>query len=354
MAGSRSRRSAKAGLPPGSLVHVGKHAAGKATITVVTYGEGEFRVKEASSVEECFSLIDPSGVTWVNVDGINDAKTVEAIGSRFNLHPLLLEDVMNTEQRPKMEDYDNLLFLVLRVLFPDNGAGRIGSDQISFVLGDRYLISFQERKTDLFKAVIDRLQMGKSRIRKSGADYLLYSLIDVIVDNYFVILELIGDNVEEMEVRLISGGRVETLAAIQRMKKDLIYLRRSVWPLREALSGLERGESRLISGGLHVFFRDIYDHTIHAIDTIESLRDMLSGMLDIYLSSVSNRLNQVMKVLTIISTIFIPLTFIAGVYGMNFKNIPEIGWEYGYPASLALMVLVSLAMLYYFKKKKWF
>jgi len=354
MAGSRSRRSAKAGLPPGSLVHVGKHAAGKATITVVTYGEGEFRVKEASSVEECFSLIDPSGVTWINVDGINDAKTVEAIGSRFNLHPLLLEDVMNTEQRPKMEDYDNLLFLVLRVLFPDNGAGRIGSDQISFVLGDRYLISFQERKTDLFKAVIDRLQMGKSRIRKSGADYLLYSLIDVIVDNYFVILELIGDNVEEMEVRLISGGRVETLAAIQRMKKDLIYLRRSVWPLREALSGLERGESRLISGGLHVFFRDIYDHTIHAIDTIESLRDMLSGMLDIYLSSVSNRLNQVMKVLTIISTIFIPLTFIAGVYGMNFKNIPEIGWEYGYPASLALMVLVSLAMLYYFKKKKWF
>jgi magnesium transporter len=335
-------------------VHVGKHAAGKATITVVTYGEGEFRVKEASSVEECFSLIDPSGVTWINVDGINDAKTVEAIGSRFNLHPLLLEDVMNTEQRPKMEDYDNLLFLVLRVLFPDNGAGRIGSDQISFVLGDRYLISFQERKTDLFKAVIDRLQMGKSRIRKSGADYLLYSLIDVIVDNYFVILELIGDNVEEMEVRLISGGRVETLAAIQRMKKDLIYLRRSVWPLREALSGLERGESRLISGGLHVFFRDIYDHTIHAIDTIESLRDMLSGMLDIYLSSVSNRLNQVMKVLTIISTIFIPLTFIAGVYGMNFKNIPEIGWEYGYPASLALMVLVSLAMLYYFKKKKWF
>jgi magnesium transporter len=196
--------------------------------------------------------------------------------------------------------------------------------------------------------------MSKSRIRKSGADYLLYSLIDVIVDNYFFILELMGDNVEEMEVRLMSGGRADTLAAIQRMKKDLIYLRRSVWPLREVLSGLERGESRLISGELHIFFRDIYDHTIHAIDTIESLRDMLSGMLDIYLSSVSNRLNQVMKVLTIISTIFIPLTFIAGVYGMNFKNMPEIGWEYGYPASLALMVLVSLTMLYYFKKKKWF
>jgi magnesium transporter len=163
-----------------------------------------------------------------------------------------------------------------------------------------------------------------------------------------------GDNVEEIETKLISGGRVETLNALQKMKKDLIYLRRSVWPLREVLSGLERGESRLISGTLHVFFRDIYDHTIHAIDTIETLRDMLSGMLDIYLSSVSNRLNQVMKVLTIISTIFIPLTFIAGVYGMNFKNMPEIGWPYGYPAVVVLMVLVSLAMLYYFKKKKWF
>lgn len=354
MAGSRSRRSAKAGLPPGSLVHVGKHAAGKATITVVTYDGDEFRIKEGSGVEECFSLIDPFRVTWINVDGISDAKTVEAIGGRFNLHPLLLEDVMNTDQRPKMEDYDNLLFLVLRVLFLDNGAGRIESDQITFVLGDRYLISFQERKADLFKAVIDRLQMSKSRIRKSGADYLLYSLIDVIVDNYFFILELMGDNVEEMEVRLMSGGRADTLAAIQRMKKDLIYLRRSVWPLREVLSGLERGESRLISGELHIFFRDIYDHTIHAMDTIESLRDMLSGMLDIYLSSVSNRLNQVMKVLTIISTIFIPLTFIAGVYGMNFKSMPEIGWDYGYPASVTLMILVSLTMLYYFKKKKWF
>jgi len=265
-----------------------------------------------------------------------------------------MEDVMNTDQRPKMEDYDNLLFLVVRVLSPGNGTGGIESEQSSFVLGDRCLISFQERKTDLFKGVIDRLQMVRSRVRKSGADYLLYSLIDVVVDNYFVILERMGDNVEEIETKLISGGRVETLNALQKMKKDLIYLRRSVWPLREVLSGLERGESRLISGTLHVFFRDIYDHTIHAIDTIETLRDMLSGMLDIYLSSVSNRLNQVMKVLTIISTIFIPLTFIAGVYGMNFKNMPEIGWPYGYPAVVVLMVLVSLAMLYYFKKKKWF
>jgi len=354
MSGSRSRRSAKAGLPPGSLVHVGKHAAGKATITVATYDAGEFRIKESSSVEECFSLVDPSRVTWINVDGISDAKTVEAIGTHFNLHPLLMEDVMNTDQRPKMEDYDNLLFLVVRVLSPGNGTGGIEAEQSSFVLGDRCLISFQERKTDLFKGVIDRLQMVRSRVRKSGADYLLYSLIDVVVDNYFVILERMGDNVEEIETKLISGGRVETLNALQKMKKDLIYLRRSVWPLREVLSGLERGESRLISGTLHVFFRDIYDHTIHAIDTIETLRDMLSGMLDIYLSSVSNRLNQVMKVLTIISTIFIPLTFIAGVYGMNFKNMPEIGWPYGYPAVVVLMVLVSLAMLYYFKKKKWF
>jgi len=321
---------------------------------VVNYNDDDFRITEAMSVEECFSLIDTSMVTWINVDDISDAKTIEAIGSHFNLHPLLLEDVMNADQRPKMDDYDNHLFLVLKVLFMDPTPGRIESDQVSFVLGDNYLISFQERHSDLFNSILDRLRMGKSRVRRSGADYLLYSLIDVIVDHYFIILEVIGDNVENVEVRLVSGPTAETLGAIQRMKKDLIYLRKSIWPLREVLSSLERGESELISDTLRVYFRDIYDHSIHAIDTIETLRDMLSGMLDIYLSSVSNRLNQVMKVLTIISTIFIPLTFIAGVYGMNFKNIPEIGWAYGYPFSILLMILVTLAMLYYFKKKKWF
>jgi len=321
---------------------------------VVNYNDDDFRIKEAMSVEECFSLIDTSMVTWINVDDISDAKTIEAIGSHFNLHPLLLEDVMNADQRPKMDDYDNHLFLVLKVLFMDPIPGRIESDQVSFVLGDKYLISFQERHSDLFNSILDRLRMGKSRVRRSRADYLLYSLIDVIVDNYFVILEVIGDNVEDVEVKLVSGPTAETLGAIQRMKKDLIYLRKSIWPLREVLSSLERGESELISDALRVYFRDIYDHSIHAIDTIETLRDMLSGMLDIYLSSVSNRLNQVMKVLTIISTIFIPLTFIAGVYGMNFKNIPEIGWTYGYPFAILLMILVTLAMLYYFKKKKWF
>lgn len=305
-------------------------------------------------MEECLSLIDPSMTTWINVDGISDAKTVEAMGLHFDLHPLLLEDVMNTDQRPKMEDYDDHLFFVVKVLFMGNGSGRIEADQVSFVLGKGYIVSFQERRSDLFNSVLDRLRVGKSRLRREGADYLLYSLVDVIVDNYFVVLEVLGDHLEAIDDRLISSARAETLRSIQKMKKDLIYLRKSVWPLREMLSSLERGESQLISNTLRIYFRDIYDHSIHAIDTIETLRDMLSGMLDIYLSSVSNRLNEVMKVLTIISTIFIPLTFIAGVYGMNFKNIPEIGWVFGYPAILLLMALVSLAMLYYFKRKKWF
>lgn len=321
---------------------------------MVNYNDEDFRIKEATSVQECFSLIDASMVTWINVDDISDAKTIEAIGSHFNLHPLLLEDVMNADQRPKMDDYDNHLFLVLKVLLMDRNLGMIESDQVSFVLGEKYLISFQERHSDLFNSILDRLRMGKSRVRRSTADYLLYSLIDIIVDHYFVVLEAIGDTVEDVEVKLISRPTAETLGAIQGMKKDLIYLRKSVWPLREVLSSLERGESELISDTLRVYFRDIYDHSIHAIDTIETLRDMLSGMLDIYLSSVSNRLNQVMKVLTIISTIFIPLTFIAGVYGMNFKNIPEIGWAYGYPSVVLLMSLVTLAMLYYFRKKRWF
>ncbi len=335
-------------------MHLGKHVSEKTAITVVNYGDDDFRIKKVSSVEECLSLIDVSMVTWIDVGDISDAKTIETIGSHFDLHPLLLEDVMNADQRPKMDDYEKHLFLVLKVLFIDPGTGRIESDQISFVLGKKYLISFEERRCDLFTSVLDRLRIGKSRLRRSGPDYLLYSLIDVIVDNYFVVLEIIGDNVEDAEAKLVSGTKAETLGAIQRMKKDLIYLRKSVWPLREVLSSLERGESELISDTLRVYFRDIYDHSVHTIDTIETLREMLSGMLDIYLSSVSNRLNQVMKVLTIISTIFIPLTFIAGVYGMNFKNIPEIGWVYGYPSVILLMILVTLAMLYYFKKKKWF
>ena len=348
------RHSSKAGLPPGTLVHLGRHVAEKATITVINYNEDTYRVKETTSTDECFSLIDPSMVTWINVDAVSDPQTVEAIGKHFGLHPLLLEDVMNTDQRPKMDNYDDYLFLVLKMIMINVDTRAPEADQVSFVLGRNYLISFLERPSEVFLSAVERLQAERSRIRKNGPDYLLYTLVDVIVDNYFAIIDKGSEILEELEARVIRGVRTETLIDIQRRKRDFMFLRKSISPLRDVLLAIERNDTDLISPSLMVFFRDIADHSIRVIDNIETSREMLSGMLDIYLSSVSNRLNEVMKVLTVISTIFMPLTFIAGVYGMNFHNMPEIGWPYGYYASLVLMALVVITMLIFFKRKKWF
>jgi len=348
------RHSSKAGLPPGTLVHLGRHVAEKATITVINYNEDTYRVKETTSTDECFSLIDPSMVTWINVDAVSDPQTVEAIGKHFGLHPLLLEDVMNTDQRPKMDNYDDYLFLVLKMIMINVDTRAPEADQVSFVLGRNYLISFLERPSEVFLPAVERLQAERSRIRKNGPDYLLYTLVDVIVDNYFAIIDKGSEILEELEARVIRGVRTETLIDIQRRKRDFMFLRKSISPLRDVLLAIERNDTDLISPSLMVFFRDIADHSIRVIDNIETSREMLSGMLDIYLSSVSNRLNEVMKVLTVISTIFMPLTFIAGVYGMNFHNMPEIGWPYGYYASLVLMAFVVITMLIFFKRKKWF
>lgn len=349
-----SKRSLKAGLPPGSLVHLGDNAPEKATITVINYNESDFRLNITEAADECLSYIDPSMVTWINVEGINNVDIIETIGRRFDLHPLLLEDVMNTDQRPKMEDYGDYLFIVVKMLFLENGGSRVVTDQVSFVLGEKYVISFQERQSGLFKSVEARLGNSKWRIRKMGGDYLVYSLIDVVVDNYFIILEKLGERIEVIETDLVSSPRPEILRSLQTLKKDLIFLRKSVWPLREVVAAMERGETDLIAGSSRIYLRDVFDHTVHAIDTVETFRDMLSGMLDIYLSSTSNRLNEVMKVLTIIATLFIPLTFIVGFYGMNFKFMPETQWFLGYPAVILLMVVVTLVMIRYFKRKKWF
>ncbi len=318
---THTRRSSKAGLPPGTLVHLGRHVTEKATITVVNYNEDNFRIRETSSVEECFSFMDPSMTTWINVDAVSDAKTVEAFGSHFGLHPLLLEDIMNTDQRPKMDDYEDYLFLVLKMILINIETTAPEDDQISFVLGRNYLITFLERPSDVFLPAMERLQIDKSRIRKNGPDYLLYTLVDIIVDNYFAIIDKGSEILEDLEGRVITGVRTETLIDIQKRKRDFIFLRKSISPLRDVLLTIERNDTDLISPSLMMFFRDIADHSMRVIDGIETSREMLSGMLDIYLSSISNRLNEVMKVLTIISTIFMPLTFIAGVYGMNFKNI---------------------------------
>jgi magnesium transporter len=353
MSTTHSRRSLKAGLPPGTLVHQGRHVVDKATFTVINYNEDNFKINERSGIEECFSLIDTSMTTWINIDGVSDPGTIDAVGAHFGLHPLLLEDIMNTDQRPKLDDYEDHLFLVLKMILINVDTQGPEADQVSFVLGENYLITFLERPSDVFLPAIDRLHVEKSRIRKNGPDYLLYTLVDIIVDNYFAIMDKGSEILEDLETKVIAGARTDVLIDIQKRKRDFIFLRKSIAPLRDVLLSLERNDTDLISPSLMIFFRDIADHSMRVIDNIETSREMLSGMLDIYLSSVSNRLNEVMKVLTIISTIFIPLTFIAGVYGMNFENLPEKDWYYGYYFCLSLMGAVVVVMLMFFRKKKW-
>ncbi len=351
--GTLSRRSRKVGLPPGALVHIGEKKVETVRVTCMDYDEQRFQEKQVDSVEECFPFKDTATVTWINIDGIHETSVIEKVGQAFEIHPLILEDIVTTGQRPKYEGSEKYAYIVLKML-SYNAGQTVESEQISIVLGPNFVISFQERVGDVFDVVRDRIRTAKGRVRRMGADYLAYSLIDAIVDSYFGILEKIGDRVELLEDELIARPTEWTLRQIHVLKREMMSLRRSIWPLRELISAMQRDESSLIGAQTRLYLRDVYDHTIQIIDTIESFRDVASGMLDIYLSSLSNRMNAVMKVLTIIATIFIPLTFIAGVYGMNFEHMPELKWRWGYPAVLLLMLAVAGAMVVYFRKKKWF
>jgi magnesium transporter len=347
------RASDKIGLPPGTLVHIGEKKVEKTRITVLDYDAGQFQEKEVETVEECFPFKDTPTVTWINIDGIHEVEVIERIGRHFNIHPLILEDILHTGQRPKMEDFEDYIFVVVKMLYYDDEEHKITSEQVSLILGSNFVISFQEREGDVFDPIRERIRKAKGRIRRLKADYLAYALIDTIVDHYFVVLEKIGERIEDMEEELVTNPKPETLQDIHNLKRELIFLRKSVWPLREVISGLERGDSSLIDESTGIYFRDVYDHTISVADTVETFRDMVSGMLDIYLSSVSNKMNEVMKVLTIIATIFIPLTFVAGIYGMNFEFMPELKWHWGYFAALALMLVVVVVMVIYFRRKRW-
>jgi magnesium transporter len=347
------KHSEMSGLPPGTLVHIGERRTESVRITIIDYDESNFQERQVPAVEECFPFKATPTVTWVNIDGIHDVETIEKLGKEFELHPLILEDILNTHQRPKFEDFDTYIFIVLKMLSYDEYEGGLKAEQVSMVLGRNFVISFQEQVGDVFEQIRDRLRNSKGRIRKMDADYLAYSLIDAVVDNYFAILEKLGERIESMQEQLVADPSEKTLQQIHSVKREMIFLRKSVWPLRELIGSLERAESGLIKDTTEAYLRDLYDHTIQVMDTIESFRDTVSGMLDIYLSSISNRMNAVMKVLTIIATIFIPLTFIAGIYGMNFKYMPELGWKWGYAAALGVMVVVAILMLIYFRRKKW-
>jgi magnesium transporter len=317
--------SKKVGLPPGSLVHIGEEKSEKTKIEAIYYDEETCEAKELSSFEEAQNFLQRKGVTWINIDGVSDVAVVEKAGRYFNINELVLEDILNTEQRPQAKDFGEFIFIVLKMANYDNLKDELLTEQVSIIIGKNYVLSFQEGlKGDVFDPLRDRIKKGKEKIRKMGSDYLAHALIDASVDSYFVVLEKIGLKLEDIEDMILNNPSKETIEDIHKLKRNLIFLRKAVWPIREVASFLERSDSSLIQKTTSQYFRDIYDHTLQLIDLIETFRDIGGGILDIYLSNLSNRLNEVMKVLTIISTIFIPLTFIAGVYGMNFHFMPEL------------------------------
>ena len=348
----------KAGLHPGALVHDGERRLETAQITIIDYNESTYQEKKAARIEDCFPFRDTATVTWINIDGLHQSEIIEKIGSYFGVHPLVLEDIMNTDQRPKIEDYDTHLFIVLKMLYPNSHPLETRVEQVSIILGTNYVLTFQEGPLgDVFNPVRERLKNQKMRVRKSGCDFLASALIDAIVDNYFIVLEKIGEGVETLEEQIIvnqANQQSGHLEEILRLKKEMLLVRKAVWPLREVLSTLmKEDEETLIRESTRLFFKDIYDHILRIIDTIELSREILAGVHELYLTNISNGLNEVMKVLTIFATIFMPLTFIVGIYGMNFRFMPELEWKYGYFGIMSIMGLIVLVMLIYFRRKEW-
>ncbi len=353
------QRSEKAGLAPGTAVHVGEQKIKAARVLLTEYDPVTFREIEGASLEECLLSVERSELTWIDIKGLHEVEIIEKLGLGLNIHPLIIEDILNTHQRPKVDHFDDYIYIVVRFHDFDEKTKKLEADQISLLVGNGYVITFQEKESSLFTAVRKRMKNDKGRIRKKGADYLAYALLDDIVDSYFGVLENMGDAIEDIEESLANDPLKETIHSIHSLKREAITLRKSLWPLREIVGSLLREDSRIFGESMDIFLRDLHDHTIQVIETVETYRDIISGMIDIYLSSVSNRMNEVMKVLTIFAAIFIPLTFIAGIYGMNFNsekspfNMPELNWYFGYPLALGLMVTVGVVMLLFFRRKKW-
>lgn len=357
---SLSLPSDKAGLPPGTPVHIGKKIAERIRITLLDYDTEHFEFTEVDSPEACFPYKDKASITWINIDGLHDVSIIENFGTHFGIHPLIIEDILNTHQRPKIDLFDDHIYVVLRMQSYDAETKQIDSEQLSIIFGKNYVLTFQEKEGDIFNQLRSRIKNSKGRVRKMGADYLAYAIIDSVTDNYFRVLEGLGEEIELMEEEVMTYPAPETLHNIHAFKREALMLRKSVWPLREVITVLEREETVLIKKATKIYIRDLYDHTIQVIDTIETQRDIISGLLDVYLSSISNRMNEIMKVLTLFAAIFIPLTFIAGIYGMNFNpekspfNMPELNWYMGYPLALGLMAAVGIGLFMYFRRKNWF
>lgn len=347
------RRIKKVGLPPGSLVHTGEKGVGTIQISLIDYDSNNLVEKKEATLKECLISLENPFITWINIIGIDDSIAIETIGRHFGLHPLLLEDIMSSGQQSKLDNYKDTLYIVVRQLTYNEKKQEAEDDQVSLILGKNYIISFLESHNNVFNPVRERLRNPKGRLRQRGPDYLCYALIDCLVDNYFLILEKIDDKLERLEDELFDQPTPQTLQKMHHAKREIVMLRKAVWPMREVISSFRRMESPLIQDPTKLYIQDVYDHTIQVIDTIESFRDITSGMLDIYLSNLSQRMNEIMKLLTIVATIFVPLTFIASIYGMNFQHIPELEWAWGYYTVLGIMLLIAIAMIYYFRRKEW-
>jgi len=333
-------------------VYIGDREAETPVIDVIDYDDENYTERRVQDVKECKCYIGKPSVKWINICGLNE-EIIAGIGEQFGFHPLLLEDILNTEQRPKMDEYEGYAFFILKMLTYDEEKEEIETEQVSLILNEDCVISFQEVEGDVFDPLRERLRSNKGILRKHGADYLAYSLIDAIVDYYFVILEKIGDDIEDLEDELLENPQRDTVETLHKKKRQMITLRKSIWPLREVISKLERGGTGFIEDTTRIYLRDLYDHTIQAMESVDTYRDLLTSMLDIYVNNVNNKMTEIMKVLTIIGTIFLPLSFIASVYGMNFEHMPELDWQWSYPALWVVMILVSVVMLLYFRNKKW-
>lgn len=354
MAKSIKKTSETAGLPPGFLIHVGKRMVEKTNIQVMDYNEEGLSERGLEKIEDCEQFKSSNSTSWINIEGLHETEIMEMVGRSFDIHPLVLEDILNTKQRPKLDDYENYIFVTLKMLYFGKDDDGLQFEQVSMILGHGYLITFQEQPGDVFDSVRERIRKSKGKIRRQRADYLAYSLIDVIVDNYFVVLERLSERIEAAEKQVTENPTKKTLKEIHRLKNAVIFIRKSIWPLREVIANFSKEESSLVDERTEIYLRDLYDHIIQAIDSIDTAREMLSGLMDIYLSSINNRLNEVMKVLTIFASIFIPLTFVTGIYGMNFVYMPELHVKIAYPAVLSFMVITAVIMLIAFKRRGWF
>ena len=351
---SRGHASHKSGLPPGSLVHVGPVLVDETCISVIDYSKESVSESRVESIEQLLPYRDSETVTWVIVEGLARVEFIEQIGAMFGIHQLVLEDILNTHQRPKFEEYDNYLYIVLKGMMSVGEKFTVSYEQISLLVLEKVVFAFKEKKDGLFEPVIQRIRTSKGRFRSMGADFLTYSILDAIIDQNFILIDSLDESITALEDQLLAGEPSSaTLNGIQRLKREIVGVRRYVSPIRELINEMLRSESRLIDERTHIYLRDVSDHAMRIIESIELHRDVISGLLDIYISSVSNKMNEVMKVLTVFASIFIPMTFLTGIYGMNFDYMPELKMHWAYPALWLVFLTIPTVLLVYFKRKKW-